>query len=47
MLDLYHKVVINNLDAIEKTELYQNNTIVYLTNDSIVELEITNKYYKI
>ena len=47
MLDLYHKVVINNLDAIEKAELYQNNTIVYLTNDSIVELEITNKYYKI
>ena len=23
MLDLYHKVVISNLDAIEKAELYQ------------------------
>lgn len=27
MLDLYHKVVISNLDAIEKAELYQNNAI--------------------
>ena len=30
MLDLYHKVVISNLDAIEKAKLYQNKAIVYL-----------------